>query len=406
MKSYRAYRHLGCGLGIIVLLSLCSSTAPGQGEKKPVLRNKYEYHVNGNPKRKYSVYTRKNRTVIHGYEIVYYPNGKPMSKVGYKHGVRHGTGVFLHENGKKREQGTFVENHKQDTWIQWREDETKYREISYDDGNRQGPYIEWHPNGKVAERGNYLDDIKEGVFTVYFDSGVKRRQSTFRNALRTGKVTEWHPNGKKRSTIIYDNGLRHGSAVWWNDVGEIVARSEFHDDEPVSGTIIDIGEDDAHWFLRTYDRGRPVSQLLYENGAPKNGIYRQWYSSSSKKSEGTYESGKKHGVEVNWYEFGTIGEEKGGILSRCTWADNKIHGTYTEWFKNGRKRWEITLENGIKHGPEKTWDGLGNLVAEGENRNDKPWNGTVLVTDGDVSRYGRFVDGVEQQIIIEQTELR
>jgi hypothetical protein len=49
---------------------------------------------------------------------------------------------------------------------------------------------------------------------------------------------------------------------------------------------------------------------------------------------------------------------------------------------------------------------LGNLVAEGENRNDKPWDGTVLVTDGDVSRYGRFVDGVEQQIIIEQTELQ
>lgn len=51
-------------------------------------------------------------------------------------------------------------------------------------------------------------------------------------------------------------------------------------------------------------------------------------------------------------------------------------GTGKSWYSSGQQESEYTFDNSQLNGPMKSWDKTGRLVAEGEMRNHKPWQGT------------------------------
>jgi antitoxin component YwqK of YwqJK toxin-antitoxin module len=368
--------------------------------KVTLARSVYEkdgqYIEHGKEKAYYRDGTIKRTTefahgVKHGGELLYYPNGNPKSKTLFVEGVRHGVGTMKYANGQPKERGNLVDDHKQGVWKYWHEDGSRYRVIVFNEGNRHGDYKELHLNGEVAERGMYTEDKRDGKFTAWYDDGKKRLDITYVNGKKSGIQLEWYRNEQQRSSVAFDKDMRHGTATWWNREGELMASGAFRNDKPNSGTIVELGEDDSHWFVRTYVSGEVTGEILHEDGKPKNGLYIEWHAINQKKRECTYKDGKRHGVGIQLYE-------SGAVMSRCTWVENKIDGTYTEWFENGRRRWEIVMRHGSKEGEERSWDGLGNLVAEGENRFDLPWNGTVLVVEGGENRWGAFLDGAEIEI--------
>lgn len=91
--------------------------------------------------------------------------------------LQHGTWTTWHENGQKKEQGTF------------------------DFGKRVGKFMSWHPNGQKASEGIYEDGKQHGNWTW------------------------WHANGQKQTNGHYTNGRRTGDWAWWNEDGRLEERT-------------------------------------------------------------------------------------------------------------------------------------------------------------------------------------
>jgi antitoxin component YwqK of YwqJK toxin-antitoxin module len=91
--------------------------------------------------------------------------------------MQHGTWTIWHENGQKKELGTF------------------------DHGRRVGEFISWHSNGQKASEGIY-DEGKQD-----------------------GRWVWWYANGQKQTDGHYTNGRRSGDWAWWNEEGRIEERT-------------------------------------------------------------------------------------------------------------------------------------------------------------------------------------
>lgn len=91
--------------------------------------------------------------------------------------LQHGTWTTWHENGQKKEQGTF------------------------DFGKRVGKFMAWHPNGQKASEGMYEDGKQHGNWTW------------------------WHANGQKQTSGHYTHGRRTGDWAWWNQEGRLEERT-------------------------------------------------------------------------------------------------------------------------------------------------------------------------------------
>ena len=62
-----------------------------------------------------------------------------------------------HENGQKKEEGTYKDGEPAGKWIRWNENGQKHSEGSYKDGKPNGKWTEWHENGQKEEEGTYKD---------------------------------------------------------------------------------------------------------------------------------------------------------------------------------------------------------------------------------------------------------
>lgn len=56
--------------------------------------------------------------------------------------------------------------------------------------------------------------------------------------------------------------------------------------------------------------------------------------------------------------------------------NGKLNGPVLSWHENGRRHFQGQCKDGERDGIWRYWDEKGNLVAEGEFRNGKRWNGT------------------------------
>ena len=142
------------------------------------------------------------------------------------------------------------------------------------------------------------------------------------------------------------------------------------------------------------DDGKKATEVHYRDGE-LHGMHTIWYPDGRKKSEGEWVNGEKQGV---WTEWNTDGEK----YRECRYVDGRIRGkdtyrvdgrkcredTYDEdgkrvesagWWRDGAKRWHGTYKGGLAHGQWTYWDAKGNVEADGEWRDGKPWEGTCAM---------------------------
>ena len=65
----------------------------------------------------------------------------------------------------------------------------------------------------------------------------------------------------------------------------------------------------------------------------KNGVHTQWYKNGKKKFEGTFKNGKPVGLVTNWFDNGQKKEE-------MNFKNGRLNGLGTTWYKNGQKELE------------------------------------------------------------------
>ena len=67
---------------------------------------------------------------------------------------------------------------------------------------------------------------------------------------------------------------------------------------------------------------------------------------------------KRDGLYTNWYKNGQKRDE-------LTYKDGKFDGLYTNWYENGQKRFELTYNDGIHNGLLTWWYDNGQKSFEG-----------------------------------------
>ncbi len=101
--------------------------------------------------------------------------------------------------------------------------ETGTRQIveHYSHGNFDGLYQVFHPNGKLEQEGNYVNNVMDSTWVRYYDTGQLMEEVTFRDNEENGPFKEFHPNGKLKAEGTYKGGdNEHGSLKLYDENGE------------------------------------------------------------------------------------------------------------------------------------------------------------------------------------------
>ncbi len=83
-----------------------------------------------------------------------------------------------------------AEGRRHGTWQRWTDEGALAETTEYVDGVRAGPSILYHPNGKKAEEGLYVDDLREGVWKGYDASGRLVAEVTWHAGSRHGPAVD------------------------------------------------------------------------------------------------------------------------------------------------------------------------------------------------------------------------
>ncbi|MBI1904326.1 MAG: hypothetical protein HYS13_24795 [Planctomycetia bacterium] len=170
-------------------------------------------------------------------------------------------------------------------------------------------------------------------------------------------------------------------------------------------------------------------QVEYRDGK-QHGTYTRWHTGSLQKSEeGQFAGGKPFGQWTWW-------NANGNVVAKCNYKDGKIDGAkkfwndksnlvreevynddgfmveLTAWHDNGQKRLQgsykprkdalkdVFAAAVVKHGTWTYWNKTGEVVAQGEWKDGKPWSGVCGVpaagdagSVGGILGFGEYQDG-------------
>jgi len=86
-------------------------------------------------------------------------------------------------------------------------------------------------------------------------------------------------------------------------------------------------------------------------------IERTYWLSGQLKYEISYQNGQRHGVAKWWYGNGQLEHE-------VPYQNEQYHGVEKKWYENGRRQYECPYQNEQQHGTEKWWYEDGQLALK------------------------------------------
>lgn len=167
------------------------------------------------------------------------------------------TRVEFYENGQKKKEATYKDDHQDGPYTLWYINGQKQGEATYcKAGWNVGPYTEWYSHGQKQEEGTFdKNGRRVGLYTEWYPSGKKKEESTYKNGKRSGLSTFWYKNGQKESEGTYDNDRHVGTATLW------------------------------------YENGNKMEESTYKSNV-RNGVSTQWYKDGNKQKECVYRNDK------------------------------------------------------------------------------------------------------------------
>jgi antitoxin component YwqK of YwqJK toxin-antitoxin module len=165
-----------------------------------------------------------------------------------------------------------------------------------------GNYREYHPNGKIFIEGQFRKGRQEGEWKFYFDNGQVNRKATYKDGKPNGSWEIYRADGTAFAKRGFKDGLRDGEWITYDETGK-----------------------------------KPLNEEHYIAGE-QDGIWKTWFPSGKQKQQVSFKNGKREGTSIDW-------DEKGQKIIEAEWSDNKLNGTATRCFSDGRKT-VIKYENG------------------------------------------------------------
>lgn len=101
--------------------------------------------------------------------------------------------------------------------------------IEYDvrEGKKHGKFKTYFESGQVEMEGDIVNNRNEGIWKYYYTNGQLESQGNFRNDMADGKWEWYFPWGVLRETAEYSAGLKNGSIVIHDSLGNVVEKKIF-----------------------------------------------------------------------------------------------------------------------------------------------------------------------------------
>jgi len=203
----------------------------------------------------------------------------------------------------------------------------------YDMGKLDGLFETYHSNGKLYIKTYYKQDVDVGPREEYFDDGTKKLFAEF--AIKDGKV------------------VRHGKHQEWNSFGHPTVDESFH-----------MGVHHGH--CRFFYRGVQDASLL--------------------RRETHYESGAKHGLEINYHD---AYNRDTTVQSKIFYKKGKKDGIAEYYHYNGEAHYSVFYRNDQEINTIKSWQ----RYPDGASKNKI----NRLVTENTLSSDGMLVSSINKQ---------
>ena len=224
-------------------------------------------------------------------------------------------------------------------------------------------------DGQMAAVLTLNDGLRDGPYELWHQSGQKRLEVTFSKGLMHGVGREWYENGRQRREAFYSEGKRKGLREWYAD-GTQKKLLEWESDglprriadvnatrpvlpPPVAITPVVPPPSAKPLKLREAFYGDVV--FRGPNGSVISGAFGA--------DTMVYVKGEAKpftGRVVDKFPNGKLREEMHVI-------DGRPHGSWTEWYADGKKQFEITYDAGVVKS-FRLWDPTGKLVNRREGK--------------------------------------
>jgi len=224
--------------------------------------------------------------------------------------------IGSYNDGEK--QGTFREYDKQGNIINgyiYKNNEKTGEGIVDKEGKRQGDWKLYYKTGELKAEGKYVDGKKEGKWKYYFQTGQKKQIGEYRKGQPHGYWKWYFANGTMQREENYRKGKEDGMMIEYNEAGEEIYKGAYEDGYKIGpwfyhvndykelGSYMD-DEKDGKWEA-FYEDGTKYYVGEFSGGVAL-GKHVWYHPNGTKKLEGKYESGEKHGEWKEADELGVI----------------------------------------------------------------------------------------------------
>ncbi len=284
----------------------------------------------------------------------------------------------------------------------------------YDAGGKiDGPYRSWRGVRSPLVSGRYAHGRRVGTWTWFDASGAKEKEGAYVGGMRDGAWTEWE-RGTITATGSFARGYPTGEHVRFDPKGRELGRFTiaggagtvltFHPNGKVaSRSTLSAGRPNGAYQELT-PRGTVVVEGRFRDGE-KHGAWKRWTASRALLLEQNYKAGKldghvrkyANGILVSDFELvggrahGAYVEYREGVVRLTgSFVEDRRHGTWTTFDREGRAVGVATYDRGTLNGPWR--HEIAGVLQEGtmvQGRRTGTW--TTKRPDGNVSTitYGR-----------------
>ena len=302
----------------------------------------------------------------------YNDDGKISMSVTYLNGKKNGERVIYFD--KNIIKSYFVDDINNGMSYTYDLDNNLIESVNYTNGVENGLMKEYSQDGRVIRVTNY----KNGY--IVYSEWINRIDN---NGFKQGRWLEFYDNGQILSEVVYLNNKINGYAKYYDMNGSLINIVKYN-----NGVEADNTENITKLDYRKeyYSNGKIKIEASYKDNVPE-GIRREYDST---------------GKILNSYIF------KKGVIVGEGIIDQQLtkHGPWIEYYNNGKKKSEGSYNNGKREGQWKFYDNDGNIEQEGSYDDKGKYSGDWVqyYPTGDILKEETFSDGYEEGMYIEYSE--
>lgn len=218
-------------------------------------------------------------------------------------------------------QATFENDLLHGDWTIYDSKQRPLSRISFANGERHGPATLWLPSGQVVRQANYLHGDLDGEISEMGKDGKLSKTAVYQQGRRLAeKVTYFKGSRARQTEATYlfaklvpktkdnfwdarfaeyeplGNDERHGPWTTWYENGQVQIQGEYRHDQPVGQ------------FTWWHPNGQKYAQGEYVDGR-QHGVWHWWHRNGQKWTEGEYRNGEQTGQWSSWSETGRLDQQ-------------------------------------------------------------------------------------------------